>query len=291
MTVDTSPRPSDGLTRTTGHGPLRGLGGLTAAELRRWFPWRALAFTLVSVGWVVGFFFVWLGPISYISSGPRLLLLLGNLFAVWSLLLLLMMVATAQGAMANEIDDGTAAWAVAKPIGRPAFVLAKFLAAIPGVLVGAIVVPGVVARFILVDAESRGDTEFSAGEVLRVINETGRREEEFTTLPGLGRYVGSLLLIFAILVFVVALMILAGTLVSSRAAIFLIGVGVPGSMVVYGLAGPDAIVRYLPAGAFDSLIQSLADNPAPVLWPVVATLLWSVASVGVAMWWFSRKEL
>ena len=157
---------------------------------------------------MVGFFLVWLGPISYVSSGPRLLLLLGNLFGGWSLLLLLMMVATAQGAMANEIDDGTAAWAVAKPIGRPAFVLAKFLAAVPGVLIGAIVVPGVVARFVLVDAESRGDTEFSAGQVLGVVSEDGRRREEFTTLPGLDRYVGSLLLIFSILVFVVALMIL-----------------------------------------------------------------------------------
>lgn len=291
MTVDTVPRPSDGLTRTTGHGPLRGLGGVTAAELRRWFPWRALAFTVVSVGWVVGFFLVWLGPISYVSGGPRLLLLVGNLFAVWSLLLLLMMVATAQGAMANEIDDGTAAWAVAKPIGRPAFVLAKFLAAIPGILIGAIVVPGVVARFVLVEAESRGDTEFTAGEVLRIIRESFRREEEFTTLPGLGRYVGSLLMIFSILVFAVALLILAGTLVRSRAAIFLIGVAVPGSMLVYGLVGPETIVRCLPARAFDSLIQSLADNPAPVLWPVVVTFVWSLALVGVAMWWFSRKEL
>ena len=127
--------------------------------------------------------------------------------------------------------------------------------------------------------------------MLRVIRETFRREEEFTTLPGLGRYVGSLLLVFSILVFVVALMILAGTLVRSRAAIFLIGLAVPGSMVVYGLVGPEAIVRYLPARAFDSLIQSLADNPAPVLWPVVVTFLWSFALVGVAMWWFSRKEL
>lgn len=291
MTVDTPLRPSDGLVRVTRRGPLSGLAGLTAAELRRWFPWRALAFSMVSIAWAVGFFLVWLGPISYVSSGPRLLLLLGNLFAVWSLLLLLMMMATAQGAMANEIGDGTAAWATAKPVGRPAFVLAKFVAAVPGVLIGAIAVPGVVIRFILVDAESRGDTEFTAGQVFDLLSGDGRRNEEFTTLPGLRSYVGILLILATILVFVVALMILLGTLIRSRAAIFLAGVGVPGAMLIYGLAGPHAVVRLIPASAFHSLTEALADNPAPLLWPVVVTLGWSVALVGVAMGWFSRREL
>jgi ABC-type transport system involved in multi-copper enzyme maturation permease subunit len=291
MSVDAAPVPGSQLTRAGGHGPLRGLGGLTAAELRRWFPWRALAFSLVSVVWAVGFFLVWLGPISYVSTGPRLLLLLGNLFGVWSILLLLMMVATAQGAMASEIGDGTAAWATAKPVGRPAFVLAKFLAAVPGVLIGAIAVPGVVIRFILVDAESRGDTEFTVGQVFELLSEDGRRREEFTTLPGLGSYFGILLLLAAILVFVVALMILLGTVIRSRAAIFLAGMAVPIAMLIYGLTGPSRIVRLIPAAAFDSLIDTIGDDPAPLLGPVLVTLLWSVTLVGAAMAWFSRREL
>jgi hypothetical protein len=264
---------------------------LTVAELRRWFPWRAVAFTVVSIAWAVGFFFLWLGPISYVSTGPRLLLLLGNLFAVWSILLLLMMVATAQGAMANEIGDGTAAWAAAKPVGRPAFVLAKFLAAVPGVLIGAIAVPGVVIRFILVDAESRGDTEFTVGQVFDVLSEDSRREEEFTTLPGLGRYVGILLLLATILVFMVALLIMLGTVIQSRASIFLTGMAVTIAMLVYGRVGQESVVRLTPASAFDSLIEALADNPAPLFGPVAATSLWSVALVGVAVAWFSRREL
>ena len=290
MTTDVSPLPPTGLTRVEAHGPLRGLRGLTAAELRRWFPWRALVFALLGSAWVVGFFLLWLGPISYFSGGPRLTLLLGNMFAVLGLLLLLAMIATAQGAMANELEDGTAAWVVAKPVGRPAFVLAKFLAAIPGVVVGAVLAPGVVARFVLVEAESRGDTEFLAEEVIG-ITAYGERQDEFTTLPGLGRYAGSLVLIAAILVFVVAVMILLGTVVRSRAAIFLTGFAVPGAMLVYGLLGQEAIVRLLPARAFDSFVQAILDEPAPVLWPAVVTSLWSVGCVGVAMWWFSGKEL
>jgi ABC-type transport system involved in multi-copper enzyme maturation permease subunit len=269
---------------------LRGLRGLITVELRRWFPWRALVFAVLGTAWVVGYFFLWLGPISHFSGGPRLTLLLGNMFAVLGLLLLLAMIATAQGAMANELEDGTAAWVVAKPVGRPAFVLSKFLAAIPGVVIGAIVAPGVVARFVLVEAESRGDTDFTADEVI-AITSRGERQEEFTTLPGLGRYAGSLALIAAILVFVVAVMILLGTVIRSRAAIFLAGIAVPVAMLIYGLVGQESITRLLPAGAFDSYVQALADESAPVLWPVVVILLWSVACVGVAMWWFSRKEL
>lgn len=290
MTTDAVPRAETGLAPVEAHGPLRGLRGLTRAELQRWFPWRALVFALLGTAWVVGFFLFWLGPISYFSGGPRLTLLLGNMFAVLGLLLLLAMIGTAQGAMANEIEDGTAAWVVAKPVGRPAFVLAKFLAAIPGVVIGAVVAPGIVARSVLVEAESRGDTEFLAEEVL-AITSRGERQEEFTTLPGLGRYAGSLVLIAAILVFVVAVMILLGTVIRSRVAIFLAGVAVPIAMLVYGLVGHDAIVQVLPASAFDSYVEALADESAPVLWPVVVTFGWSVACVGVAMWWFSRKEL
>ena len=290
MTTDVAPRSADGLTRASAHGPLRGLGGLTVAELRRWFPWRALVFAVVGVAWVVGFFLLWLGPISYVSAGPRLLLLLGTLFVVWSLLLIVMTVATVQGAMANEIEDGTAAWAVAKPIGRPAFVLSKFLAAVPGVLIGAIAIPGLVARLVLVEAESRGDTEFTAGQVLELFTNDSRREE-FTTLPALGRYIGSLLLLATILVFVVALLILIGTIVRSRAAIFLIGLAAAGFLMVFGFVGREAIVRLLPAAAFASFADAVADNSAPVLWPVLVTCAWSLAFVGAAMWWFSRKEL
>lgn len=290
MTIEASPHPAAGLTRVEKHGPMRGLRGLTTAELQRWFPWRALVFASLGIGWVVGFFFFWLGPISHFSGGPRLTLLLGNMFAVWGLLLLLAMIGTAQGAMANEMEDGTAAWVVAKPVGRSAFVLSKFLAAIPGIMIGAIVVPGVVAHFVLVEAESRGDTDFLAEEVL-AITSRGERQEEFTTLPGLGRYAGSLVLIAAILVFVVAVMILLGTVIRSRAAIFLAGVAVPVSMLVVGIVGQETIVRLLPASAFDSYVQALSDESAPVLWPVLVTFAWSVASVGAAMVWFSRKEL
>ena len=60
-----------GLTRTTGTGPLRGLAGLTGAELRRWFPGRAIAWLVVSEGAMLGL----LGGIVGVSLAAGLLYL------------------------------------------------------------------------------------------------------------------------------------------------------------------------------------------------------------------------
>ena len=55
--------------------------------------------------------------------------------------------------------------------------------------------------------------------------------------------------------------------------------------------GRPEIVEVTPAWAFDSLRQSIADNPAPVLAPIVVTALWVLLLLGGATAWFSRREL
>ena len=50
-------------------------------------------------------------------------------------MLTLVVAAAAQGAVAGEVEDGTASWLIGMPIGRPAFIVAKVLGAVPGVLV------------------------------------------------------------------------------------------------------------------------------------------------------------
>ena len=47
MTAEATHVPVE-LNRIDAGGSLRGLGGLVAAELRRWFPWRALMLTVIS---------------------------------------------------------------------------------------------------------------------------------------------------------------------------------------------------------------------------------------------------
>ena len=278
------------LRRRTGHSQLRGLVGLTAAELRRWFPARALVLAVAGSAVVAGIYAIW-ASIPASRENPRLALLLYPLMAVWTALLVLVMVATTQGATANEIEQGTASWVLAKPVARAAFVLSKFAAAVPGVLIGAVAIPGMVARVLLVQAEGKGDTEFSAGDVFTLTSGTKWDRDEFTTLPPLSRHLGTLALIATVLLLIVAVMILLGTMVRSRAAIFLAGLAVPIALFVYGILGQEQIVEVTPAWAFESLRQSIADNPAAVLAPIAVTVLWIAVLLGASTAWFSRREL
>lgn len=274
--------------RRTGGGPMRGLVGLTAAELRRWFPARALALTALGSAAVGTVFTMWSGGAN--AANPRLGIYIYLAFGFWSALVLLAMVATTQGAMADEIDRGTAAWVIAKPVGRSAFVLAKFLAAVPGVLLGAIVVPGIVLRMLIVEAEGRGDTEFTPDEVFLLLQSEWEREA-FMTLPPLERHLGVLALLGIVLLFIVAVMILLGCVVRSRAAVFLLGLAVPIGLLVYSIVGPAAIVELTPAWAFDSLLTLIRNDAAPVLAPSFVTGTWAVGVVAVAAARFSRMEL
>lgn len=288
-TTDVAATAAPTLEHRKGGGPLRGLAGLTAAELRRWFPGRALALAATGVALAVAVYAIWSGGAG--TDDPRLGTYLFPLFALWIVVLVLVMVATAQGAMANEVEEGTAAWVVAKPVGRPAFVLSKFLAAVPGVIIGAIVVPGIVVRELMDRAEAKGDTSFTTGEVLQLLDPSTGALDEFTTVPPLGRYVGTLTLITAVLLLIVAVMILLGCVVRSRAVLFLIGLAVPIGLLVFSIIGPAEIVELTPAWAFDSLLETIIDDPAPVLAPTLVTGAWTAGVMLLAVTWFSRKEL
>jgi len=290
MTAEALHVESMPLRRKTGHSHLRGLAGLTAAELRRWFPLRALVLAVGGSGLVLGIYVIW-ASVPATQSNPRLATLLYPLMAVWAGLLVLVMVAATQGATANEIDEGTAAWVLAKPVARPAFVLSKFLAAIPGVLLGAVAIPGAVARLVLVRAETKGDTEFTVGDVIALTRGSKWDRDEFTTLPPVSRHLGTLMLISVILLLIVAVMILLGTIVQSRAAIFLAGLAAPIGLLIYGILGQKQIIEVTPAWAFDSLLDLIADNPAPLFGPVVVTALWIALILGTSIAWFSRREL
>ncbi len=287
-TTDVVATAAPSLDHREGGGPLRGLAGLTAAELRRWFPGRALALATTGVAVAVAVYAIWSGAA---ADDPRLGTYLFPLFALWIVVLVLVMVATAQGAMANEVEEGTAAWVVAKPVGRPAFVLSKFLAAVPGVIIGAIVVPGIVVRELMYRAEAKGDTSFGVDDVLQLLDPSTGALDEFTTVPPLGRYLGTLTLITAVLLLIVALMILLGCVVRSRAVLFLIGLAVPIGLLVLATVGPAEIVELTPAWAFDSLLDTILDDPAPVLAPTLITAAWTAGVMLLAVTWFSRKEL
>ncbi len=263
----------------------RGLKGLTGAELRRWFPWRVLVLAGLGVAVLLAYYAGWSA-----GNAPTLGGLIYPYFAMWSVLLVVAIVATTQGAVAAEIEQGTAAWVVAKPVSRSAFVLSKFLAAIPAVLV-AIGLPAVVARFVFDAAESQGQTEFRVDDVLRLASEPAARGE-YTTAPGIGRLLSVLAVLAAVVLLVAAVMVLLGCILRRATPILATGILVPVVLVIASSVGVDHQILVLtPAWLTDSLVDAVTDNPAPVLGPVAVAAAWTAALIGLAIWRFERKEL
>ncbi len=276
----------DGMQRTEANGLFRGLRGLTAAESTRWFPWRSLTFTALGLALLVGNYVSWLAQKDKILGH----LILSSL-TLWVLVLILMTVAATQSTVAGEIAQGTAAWIVAKPVGKTAFVISKFAALIPVVVVAMVGVPGVVARFIFVAAEGNGRTEFNGYEVMRLVNEPSARGE-YTTVPDWADHLGTLGLLMVIILVIAAAMVLLGCVLGHATAIFAVGLMIPIAMVVLALTPIDhQFVSLTPAWLMESFIDGAGDNPAPVLAPVVVGLLWIAGLLGVASWWFNRREL
>ena len=282
VTVDTSGRTR----RIETYGSFRGIRGLAAAESARWFPWRALTFIALGLAVLVGNYAAWL------SQPDRALgILIGLSFTLWIVLLVLATVAATQSIVAGEITQGTAAWVVAKPVGRTAFVVSKFVALIPVVVIAMVGIPGVFARFVFAAAEGRGRNEFDGDEVMRLVNEPSARSE-YITVPDWGDYLGTLGVLMVIILVIAAAMVLLGCVLRHATAILAVGLMVPIAMVVLALTPIDhQIVSLTPAWLMESFIDGAGDDPAPVLAPVGVGLLWIAGLLGVASWWFNRREL
>jgi ABC-type transport system involved in multi-copper enzyme maturation permease subunit len=283
---DTTLDTRDGTQRIESYGRFRGLRGLTAAESARWFPLRSLTFTALGLALLVGNYGNWLAQQDKILGHLMLSFLI-----LWVLVLILMTVAATQSIVAGEIAQGTAAWVVAKPVGTTAFVISKFAALIPVVVVAMVGVPGVVARFVFVAAEGNGRTEFTGLEVMRLVNEPSARGE-YTTVPDWNNYLGTLGLLMVIILVIAAAMVLLGCVLRHATAILAVGLMVPIAMVVLALSPIDhQIVSLTPAWLMESFIDGAGDDPAPVLAPVGVGLLWIAGLLGVASWRFNRREL
>jgi len=273
------------LTRVHGRSRLRGVGGLTLAEFARWFPLRVLIFAAGGVAVLAFARGVWSA-----EENAKLAPLLYIFFSLWIAVLVVSTVATTQGAVSSEIEQGTAAWLIAKPIGRPAFVLSKFVGAIPAVLIGMVGIPGAIARVVLQQAADNGDTDFTASQVMDVIaNESSRND--YMSLPSMSRYLGLLALIGTLTLLVVAVMILLGCVFRAQTAVLGLGIATPVGLLLVGQLAPTAVAELTPGWMLASIIDILSDNPASVLAPIVVSLAWICVTLGGAVWLFSRREL
>jgi ABC-2 type transport system permease protein len=175
-------------------------------------------------------------------------------------------VTTAQGAIVREKQLGTAAWILSKPVSRSAFVLAKFVGYALGFESLAILVPSAIFY----------------GQSLLL---AGRSPELAIFLAGVGVTMLHTL-------FYLALTLLLGTLFTTRGPIAGIAMGVLFAGFLLPNVLPQAVVLAFPWMLKDLAVGLVLGSALPAVWPVpvVATIVWTVLLVGVALWRFGREE-
>jgi len=170
----------------------------------------------------------------------------------------------------GERHSGTAAWVLSKPLRRPAFILAKLIAYALGFLPTAIVFPGVVAYIHLAAVGLQ--------------------------LPIAG-FTGTMGLVYLNLLFYLTLSLMLATLFHGRGPVL----GITLILVWFWMIPPSAwLADFMPwrllialgdNGALPSLSYYLLFSlPLPTLAPIIATVLWCVLFISVAIWRIRREE-
>ena len=273
-------------------GPLRGLGGLTWNETRRWVPARSLGLGVAGVAVMAVTYGLY--RLLVAQTGDAGLGLFVYLFmAFWAVVLTLTVAATAQGAVAGEIDDGTAAWLVGMPVSRPAFVTSKVLGSIPGLAL-AVGLPGLVGYGLIRHVATIETTDFSLQQLLEAADSIVG-DSVYLPSPGFGEYLGVLARLLWFELFLVALLALIGTFFRSRSAVLGLGLVVAIAMLVFGLLGAQDVIGinldYIPAGLLSGALDVLTDDPATLAVPLVTTTVWIVVLTVLGAARFTRKEL
>jgi ABC-type transport system involved in multi-copper enzyme maturation permease subunit len=187
----------------------------------------------------------------------------------------ILIVILTQDSILSERHSGTTAWVLSKPLQRPAFILSKLIAYGLGFLVTWVLIPNIIFYVQLVAAGRVG-----------------------LSIPG---FIGLIGLSFLNLLFYMTLALMLATLFNSRAP----GLGICIFIAWMGplqiLAEPmEQYVPWLENILPWKLISGFGDPPLagylalgahlPTVVPIIATLLWCVLFVAVAIWRIRREE-
>jgi ABC-2 type transport system permease protein len=278
MTVQTHPQVTrdlrqaarQGLLPARGGGWLAGFGNMLSKELGEWFHtrrwlWQLLIWIIIN-GLIA--FMLWVAPMIAPEESFPTPVITGLLyfFSIVGMTGTIGVIILAMDEIIQEVQLGTAAWIISKPVARPAFILAKLLSNLFGALVFIVALPGLVTL---------GEVFLAAHKVVPLV----------PFLAGAG-------VILLPLAFYLSLVILLGVLFESRGPVLGIALGF---MFFCQLAG-----NYLPqiALALPSSMHVIAlavtigePLPAMAFWGMSITAVSSIAFVLLALWRFQHKEL
>ena len=174
-----------------------------------------------------------------------------------------------QGSIIDEKKSGTATWIMSKPASRPGFILAKLVANVFALFVIMLLVQGVVAYIQL--------SLFSGSP------------------PALIPFVYGMALLGLHMLFYLTLTLMLGTIFSDRGPAIGIPIGILfAAMFLMPYLGDLALLTpwmIIPSNSFPGLaVEVMLGQPLYSVTPVLATAVWSVVFVAVALWRFEREE-
>ena len=172
----------------------------------------------------------------------------------------------AQGSIVREKQLGTAAWVLSKPVSRRAFILAKLL--------------------------SHGMSFLSLSLILPTLVYYAQSLILWRQLPAALPFWSAWLLVALHLVFYVALTLMIGTLFNARGPVSGIGLGFLFAGLILPNVLPEWTMLIFP-WPFSELARALvAGKSIPSVWPipVMATMIWTILFVLLALWRFEREE-
>ncbi len=175
----------------------------------------------------------------------------------------------AQSTIIQERQMGTAAWILSKPVSRIAFVLAKLTAHVAAFLVLAVIAPTIVFC---------AETYLLAGIVPAPLD----------LLAALGSWALAVL-------FYLTLTIMLGTFFNSRGAVLGITLGFMFAGNVIPNALPDSAALFPWMLGQIALVLALGSRapqslPLTAIIPVIATLVWIMIFIALAIWRFDKEE-
>lgn len=242
----------------------RGFANLLSRENGAW--WRTRTWLVQTLIWLA----ILNGILAAVNAeaGPNEGL---NVFLIMSgIAPVIGLVIIGQDAIIGEKQSGTAAWILSKPASRTSFILSKLVAHSLGALVTMVIIQGAIA-FLQITA---------AGKVLPI-----------------GSFAAALGLIFLNLMFYLTLTLMLGTLFNGRGPVIGIAMALLWGWQI-GLAIAPWLGQILPWGmvaqvgptAPPMVVQVALGKPIASVTPIVATALWSLAFVVIALWRFNREE-
>jgi len=252
------------------HGWRMGFANMLAKENAAW--WRTRRWWIQAL---VAIFFVLGSTVANHQLGRSSIERIASFNTLWVFAAVLSIAAIllGQDSILGEMQSGTAAWVLSKPLRRPAFLLAKLVANGLGLLVTAVFIPGVIAYWY--------------GDLVGGVK-----------LPVAG-FAGAMGLVYLSLLFYLTLAMMLAILFRGRGPVFGIAMGAAWGWIMIGRHGwleallPwRLLIGYVTDTGNDLSLGGLLilGEQLPTLVPIIATALWCVLFTGVAFWRIRRVE-